>query len=126
MLKRGGFLWIETPNIDSLGYEIYSRSWRGLEPPRHLVLFTAKSLTLCLANSGFADTRILEPRDAAAYTFLQSALITAGHLSEINPGPLSRSERAEMIGNLWTARRLVKNHPERSEFINTLAYKTEN
>jgi len=24
MLKRGGFLWIETPNIDSIGYEIYS------------------------------------------------------------------------------------------------------
>jgi 2-polyprenyl-3-methyl-5-hydroxy-6-metoxy-1,4-benzoquinol methylase len=126
MLKPGGFLWIETPNIVSFGYEIYSRSWRGLEPPRHLVLFTPESLTLCLANSGFADIRILEPRDAAAYTFLQSALLSAGHLSEVNPGSLSRSERAEMTGNLRTARKLVQSHPERSEFINIIAYKMEN
>jgi len=125
MLKHGGFLWIETPNIDSVGYEIYSRSWRGLEPPRHLVLFAAKSLGMCLAHAGFRDVRILEPRDAAAYTFFHSALLSAGHLSEINAGPLSPAQRAELNGNLRAARRLVQSRPERSEFITTLAYKSQ-
>ena len=46
LLKPGGQLWLETPNIDSLGHRQYGRNWRGLEPPRHLVLFNPRSLTL--------------------------------------------------------------------------------
>jgi 2-polyprenyl-3-methyl-5-hydroxy-6-metoxy-1,4-benzoquinol methylase len=58
LLKPGGTVWIATPNLDSLGSRFYGRNWRGLEPPRHLVLFTAGSLRLACSRLGFSlETR---------------------------------------------------------------------
>lgn len=54
-LKPGGRLWLETPNLGSLGYRLFGRNWRGLEPPRHLVLFNPRSLRESLARAGFCD-----------------------------------------------------------------------
>lgn len=54
LLKPGGSLWLETPNVDSLGHRRYLKNWRGLETPRHLVLFNQKSLTKALADAGFS------------------------------------------------------------------------
>ena len=59
LLKPGGMLWLETPNIDSLGSRRFGRNWRGLEPPRHLVMFTTKALVSCLQDAGFKDVRRL-------------------------------------------------------------------
>jgi len=53
LLKPGGQLWLQTPNIDSLGIRRYGRHWRGLEPPRHLVLFNPASLRLALHHARF-------------------------------------------------------------------------
>ncbi len=55
LLAPGGWLWLETPNLDSQGYVRYGEDWRGLEPPRHLVLFTRASLVQALRNTGFVD-----------------------------------------------------------------------
>lgn len=53
LLRSGGTLWIETPNLESTGHSLYGRNWRGLEPPRHLVLFTWLSLKSLLEQAGF-------------------------------------------------------------------------
>jgi SAM-dependent methyltransferase len=53
LLKPGGILWIETPNISSVGHSYWGRYWRGLEPPRHLVLFNYGSLRNLLGQVGF-------------------------------------------------------------------------
>lgn len=53
LLNPGGVLWVETPNYQSFGRAYFGRYWRGLEPPRHLVLFSKKSLLLALSRSGF-------------------------------------------------------------------------
>jgi len=52
LLKPGGQLWLETPNIESLSHRRYGKNWRGLEPPRHLVLFTEQSLIKALNLAG--------------------------------------------------------------------------
>lgn len=57
LLKPGGLLWLETPNLGSLGYKRYKANWRGLEPPRHLVLFDLVSLTNILHIAGFKSVR---------------------------------------------------------------------
>ena len=44
LLKPGGQLYIETPNLNSIGHRRYQNHWRGLEPPRHLILFNVQSL----------------------------------------------------------------------------------
>jgi len=57
LLRPGGMLYIETPNIDAIGHDIYGPNWRGLETPRHLVLFNRKSLKDALEASGFVGVR---------------------------------------------------------------------
>jgi len=44
LLKPDGLIWLATPNIDSDSYKQFGASWRGLETPRHLVLFNVASL----------------------------------------------------------------------------------
>jgi SAM-dependent methyltransferase len=58
MLRPGGFLYIETPNMLAGGHDIYQRHWRGLETPRHLVLFSDQALQTTLAECGFSAIRV--------------------------------------------------------------------
>jgi 2-polyprenyl-3-methyl-5-hydroxy-6-metoxy-1,4-benzoquinol methylase len=53
LLTDGGKLAITTPNVRSIGHFLFRRSWRGLEPPRHLVLFSPESLRSILEEVGF-------------------------------------------------------------------------
>lgn len=55
LLNDGGTLWLETPNIESLGHSIYKSNWRGFEPPRHLILFNQAALSELCLESGFAS-----------------------------------------------------------------------
>lgn len=71
LLKPGGRLWIETPNVASLGHRHYGRNWRGLEPPRHLVLFNRSSLKTALSAAGF--TRIDSVRRPNPVAWIASA-----------------------------------------------------
>lgn len=53
ILKPGGLLWIETPNIDSIGHALFGRSWRGLEVPRHIAIFSRDALVRAVEELGF-------------------------------------------------------------------------
>lgn len=53
LLKPGGFLYLETPNIDALGRRDFGEYWRGIEAPRHLTLFSWRSLEGLLRQIGF-------------------------------------------------------------------------
>ena len=53
LLRPGGTLWIQTPNIESWGHREFGVDWRGLEPPRHLAIPTAAGLCACLETIGF-------------------------------------------------------------------------
>jgi ubiquinone/menaquinone biosynthesis C-methylase UbiE len=46
VLKPGGKVTIVTPNTRSLAHRRFRDSWRGLEPPRHLYLFSADTLRM--------------------------------------------------------------------------------
>jgi len=47
-----------TPNFGSVGHKLFGRDWYCLDPPRHMCLFTAKSLTNLFISSGlFRDVR---------------------------------------------------------------------
>jgi len=55
LLQPGGTLWIETPSIKALGYSYFHDKWRGLEAPRHLVLFSPDALKFALQKAGFVS-----------------------------------------------------------------------
>lgn len=53
LLRNEGHLFIETPNFDCLDRRVFGEFWHGLQIPRHLNIFTIKTLPKLLAIVGF-------------------------------------------------------------------------
>lgn len=78
LLKSGGQIWLETPNIDSLGHLRFGRDWRGLEAPRHLVLFSSASLKRALLHAGFVRVKDVSQGKPFGFMYYQSDRIRRG------------------------------------------------
>ncbi len=77
-LRPGGRLWIQTPNLAGDGHAFWGRDWRGLEPPRHLTLFTPEALRRVCERAGFEEVRFLPPALDAVEMFRHSLAIRRG------------------------------------------------
>ena len=64
ILRGDGLLWVATPNLASPGHTRYGRAWRGLEPPRHLILFSPSALVIALERAGFSFVSFVRPAGA--------------------------------------------------------------
>lgn len=78
ILRPGGFLWIATPNLGAQGHATYGEHWRGLEPPRHLFIFSSSSLKLALRKAGFKEISGPLPNMGAEWMFPASYAIVQG------------------------------------------------
>lgn len=78
LLKPGGRVWIKTPNLDAAGHRRFGTAWRGLEPPRHLVLFSPRGLYRVLAGAGFTRAELLPPEPEARFYLQSSSAIARG------------------------------------------------
>ena len=117
LLKPGGLLWLETPNIASTGHRLYGKNWRGLEPPRHLVLFSLASMQQALANAGFVETEVQPYRRVCHEIFSTSSAIAGGRDAySAQPSELPR-------GQVSSAEKIARLDPERREFITLKAWK---
>lgn len=58
VLKSDGKLILTTPNFNSYSHYLFGQYWRGLEPPRHLYIFSFKSLKKLFELSGFEKLQI--------------------------------------------------------------------
>jgi len=58
LLKPGGLLVCVTPNADAWGRKHYGANWRGLEPPRHLHIFSLSALARAADIAGFVQQRV--------------------------------------------------------------------
>jgi len=97
LLNDGGTLWLETPNIESMGYAIYKSNWRGLEPPRHILLFNQASLNEVLLNSGFVSVEQKLHGLSGAYMALSSERL----LNRSSPCDLFTQRFARKIAKLF-------------------------
>lgn len=89
LLQPGGWVWIGTPNADSCSHRIFGRHWRGLEPPRHLSVFTARALRTAAQRAGFDRFRLLPPKWMAHWYAQSSAELAAAAGAPIpRPGRL--------------------------------------
>ena len=52
VLRPGGVLVLLTPNLTSVGHRRFGEDWRGLEPPRHLHVFSVPALHACVERVG--------------------------------------------------------------------------
>jgi SAM-dependent methyltransferase len=118
-LAPGGRIWLQTPNIASAGAQRFGAAWRGLEPPRHLVMFNAVALRLALERAGFEHVALLPPQLDAQFFIGQSKAIAEGR----DPYRLGRDERraARRKGKTWD--RAALDDPERAESITMVGYR---
>jgi len=86
LLKPGGTLVSITPNGASLGHRVFKSAWRGLEPPRHIVVFTPRALKLACERSGLVLDRVdVTARDAANMLLASSRTRAAADGEQIEP-----------------------------------------
>lgn len=86
ILRPGGRLALATPNSESLCHRWFGEHWRGLEPPRHLQLFTCDSMSAVLRRAGFTRFRIFTSiRDANGSFLASRALRDSGRFEMAEP-----------------------------------------
>jgi SAM-dependent methyltransferase len=84
MLKHGGYLVLEVPNIGSWQASLFGRFWFHLDPPRHRYMFTKASLREMLYSCGFKIKRISTVSvEHGIFSILQSALNALGFRTNI-------------------------------------------
>lgn len=94
VLRPGGVLTLLTPNHRSLGHRLFGSGWRGLEPPRHLQVFSRGSLERALRRAGFADVTVDTHARLAAMIWRESRF-----------GPVAESPVPSSPG--WIRQRLL-------------------
>lgn len=75
ILKPGGRLLVVTPNASSWGHRLYADAWLGLEPPRHLHIFSGAPLRATLMAAGFGKIHLSTTIRGANTLFIASRLI---------------------------------------------------
>ena len=96
LLKAGGQLWVETPNIDSLGRSRFQHNWRGLETPRHLVLFNGQSLRTALDRAGFTNVQEKSQSSPCSVIYAMSQRMEEG-LNPYVDKPIPAKLKAEIM-----------------------------
>lgn len=117
LLKPGGLLWLETPNISSLGAKRFGRNWRALEPPRHLTLFNSSNLNRSLRGAGFRSLKQHWHGMSLFGVFSQSEAIARGDM------PRNASYRGRPPFNAVLAELREWMHPTAREFLTFTARK---
>lgn len=119
LLRPGGGLFVDTPNFHAVGHRIYGRHWRGLEPPRHVILFNRASLREALARAGLVRVRFHPRTDALAFTATHSRRIAA----DLDPyGYAKAPSIARRPTLLETLQAVIGSH---SEFLTVTAAKPQ-
>ncbi|WP_353686677.1 class I SAM-dependent methyltransferase [Thermodesulfovibrio sp. 3462-1] len=75
VLKPEGKLMVVTPNIGSLGRRLFGEYWLHWDPPRHLFLFSPKSLRTCAERAGLIVRAIWTTSKGARFLWEASYLI---------------------------------------------------
>lgn len=114
LLKPDGMLWVETPNIGGYGHQRFKNDWRGLEPPRHLVIFNASSLRQAILKVGFTNY---------SYHYVPSPLKGMFEVSAaIRKSRTESTDNSQQIGlaltiKIWMLNLLSLFWPRRREFL---------
>ncbi len=120
LLKHGGWLWIETPNLGAQGHTRYGANYLHLDPPRHLVLFIRNSLQYILEKAGFQRIEDQPYRPLCRDAFAASEAIAA----EQDP----KESRKLSLGSslaVYVAELKAKKDVSVREFITVKAWKTK-
>lgn len=76
LLRPGGVIFLETPNINSLGAKIKGANWSHITPPEHITYFQPSSLKFALKKIGFIkiNTYTIRPQKIESLQIIPSFL----------------------------------------------------
>ena len=120
LLKPGGRLWVSLPSLDAEGLRQFGADWIGLEPPRHLTLFTVAGLRRLLVETGFIGIEAPMPDPDASFYFHGSAAMAAG-LDPYAHGALPDAQ--EVRRRVRQAVHNTLRDPSRNESVTLMAWK---
>jgi len=122
ILKSGGRVVLVTPNGKSWGHRMFQDAWLGLDPPRHLHVFTPRSLCQLVERAGFQDLSVSTTVREADGVFVMSRAIR--HTGKyIWSSPQSYSMRISAWGVQLAEWAALKVRPDTGEEIALLAAK---
>lgn len=103
LLAPSGKLVLKTPNVDSFGHRVFGSSWRGLEPPRHLQLFSSEALAMVSKRAGFNSATFTS--SAGAEYILAASHFLRAH-GEFRSGSRAFGDMltGKLIGTWWAMR----------------------
>lgn len=107
LLREDGRLVVLTPNASSLGHRVYGRRWRGLEPPRHLQVFTPSSLHALLTETGYEVEKLETSARNAAQAFAESATASAAAAPGARHRALEAIERMAVLAGFSVGDELI-------------------
>lgn len=121
ILKPNGNLVLITPNSESWGLMKFQNKWRGLEPPRHLFLFSQKTLWTCAMKAGFKEIKTWTTAVNAEYVFWGSYRI----LNKTDSGMAKAIQGLKSITIKQYENLLMAKYPEKGEEVVLIAKKTD-
>lgn len=71
LLKTNGILIIAIPNCNSLQAKLFQDYWSGWDPPRHLIHFNKRTLSILLKKQGFKILKVSYDYDSK-WAFIES------------------------------------------------------
>jgi SAM-dependent methyltransferase len=105
LLKDNGELIVMTPNICSFGSRLFGKNWRGLEPPRHIQIYSPAALRQLLLNCGYSEVSVFS--SAARADLVMTGSINLAFLGQHTASHARPSlANAAMTMLLWTLARL--------------------
>jgi 2-polyprenyl-3-methyl-5-hydroxy-6-metoxy-1,4-benzoquinol methylase len=72
LVSPKGRIVVATPNVESRGHGILGAAWRGLEPPRHLHLFSLATLRTCCDRAKIKTLELRTSSRSAVFIWLAS------------------------------------------------------
>lgn len=78
ILKPGGKLVVITPSVWGRLHKIYRKNWFALDPPRHLHLFSPRSLARLINEAGFKTTRLRTTVSNVAGLWMGTRVLASG------------------------------------------------
>ncbi len=100
VLRPGGVLFVSTPNIRARGHARFREFWRGLEVPRHLVIFSRPALENAIRDAGFVDISFHWNPESDWRLYEKSWLLSQG-CGPYHRDAISRRRRLQLL--TWSA-----------------------
>ncbi len=120
ILKPGGQLLLITPNVESWGHRRFGPFWRGLEPPRHLCLYSKRTLAELARRAGFQVRRAFT--SAAGAEFILADSLAIEHRIRRPPLPRRRTLSPQWLWQYREFQRLSRD-PDCGEEVILVATK---